>query len=180
MRYRVKIFILLLGAMLAAFPGISRAAAGDILAVLFENGSDFTFIPPINPEQIVYPLFCEGQVQPCGEETDFNTTFVELNDKHGRFLTDVKICLGDSCVTTRNALFVGDAVPEIVQPVGVTYSVVMTEHDPIACDDATGIFAEDGCAGNLDLNYRCLNAADPATGLPVKTLAGSFIISKLH
>jgi len=152
-----------------------EVARADILAVLFENGSDFVELK----DSIVYPLFCEGQVDPCGEETDFTPTHFQLDANGGEIILDVKVCLGDSCVTARNALFIANAIPEIVQPIGMSYSTVMTEHDPIACEDATGIFAQAGCSGILDLNYRCLNAFDFLSGSLVKTLAGSFIISTL-
>jgi hypothetical protein len=149
-----------------------------VLAVLSENGRASL----ATSETIVIPLFCEGQGESCGEVKFFNLDFIRFDTEEIDLFADVTVCAFDassSCLTTRSALFIQNAVPEIPDPEGITFAATMTAHDPIACEDATGIFAEAGCAGKLTLDYRCQAVFDVVGGEFVRSLGGSYIVSTM-
>lgn len=163
-------------------PG-TPAIGGQVLATLFENGSDLSELPG---GALKVPLFCPGGFQ-CGEETDSDFVIESISEEHVAFNITVTVCQAASCVTTRHTRFVADLVPELQGLVtkGSVYQTTMTQHDPIPCGDATGVFSAAACAGTLKLDYRCLSVVEVQPGSPldassvepISTLAGSYIIS---
>jgi hypothetical protein len=177
--------------LLGLWGGIHKVMAGENLALLVDSG-DLISISP-DGKQMILPLFCEGDTL-CGSATIDIQQIPRFDEQQIQLLTDALVCkcpacpdpVGDpfcqtcinpSCVMARNALFVEDAIPEIPQPDGNSYAATMTQHDPIQCTDVSGIFAPDGCAGNLKLDYRCLVVFNLQTQKIVRTFFGSFIIS---
>lgn len=177
MRFFIRIFwaILLVAAVWTSAPK-PAVAEDQILAVLLENGD----LPPPQGQVLHFPLFCEGGAQ-CGT-VDLGIVDVVRFDAEGfEMILDTKVCKGTggsaSCVTAGHARFVASPLP-IPQPKGIAYATTMVEHDPIQCSQVTGDFFVAGCKGKLDLDYRCLMVADPATKTLLKSFASSYIVSE--
>jgi hypothetical protein len=188
---RFKILILLFAFIVLLSHG---AWAGENLALLLDNGDNVSISP--DGSLIVLPLHCEGESL-CGSVT-FNVQKVQRFDEQKiQIFMDTQVCkcpacpdpltdpfcqtcISPSCVTARNALFDEDAIPQIPQPDGNSLLCLHHDgHDPILCSDVSGIFAPEGCAGNLNLDYRCLVVFNLETGNLVRTFLGVFIISVL-
>ncbi len=178
------------------------SSEGKILSVLLFNG--FSRVEP--GVLLTAPLFCEGQdpedvENACGS---LEFTFFEGEFQNGQrlsSLTNVTVCEGDACIPTTDALFVDDFIPELDQSLiaaietevmetgmglslltgGMADNAVMTQHDPIDCDNPvlSGKFREPGCAGRLKLDYRCMVLVNIETGEQF-TFAGTFIITEVE
>lgn len=173
-RFLKSVFGILIAAV-CFLPALS-SAEDQILAVLLENGD----LPPPQGQVLHFPLFCEGGAH-CGTVDLGIVNIVRFDEEGMELILDTKVCQGlepnTSCVTAGHARFVASALP-IPQPKGIAYATHMVEHDPIQCSGVTGDFFVPGCKGKLDLNYRCMMVADPATKTLLKSFASSYIVSE--
>ncbi len=196
MRNALKILFSLLLLILGVGYGPSTQAQENnqtILATLVLDGVGLV----VRFEPATAPLFCEGGSE-CGSAMGTLTQVMPIPTGGFATVFEITICKGISCVTTHNTLFIDDFIP-LISPVlrdaaeqlilegalppiplemFIASSAAMTQHDPIACEDVTGEFKEPGCAGNLKLDYRCLNFLNPMTG-QVIVFSGTFIISTI-
>jgi len=149
------------------------------------------------------PLFCEGSPDsPCAQDIITDRSFLgdSTGDKVFANQND-RVCEGhtedannsfveDSCVQSNNGVYVLDRIPGGDTPEGSTYSISMTLHDPITCDNLTGRFADlaccngafspsqEGCVQEFKLDYRCVAVCDLMKGGCSSAIFSSYIISR--